>query len=102
MYRQTLAHVLRKERPNDELRLADPDTLDREASSFRPHLIVCNDDAEEVRTVSVPSWIVIRYQDSLNASVFLDGQETRLIQDIEIKDLISVVEETERLVVRGG
>jgi hypothetical protein len=102
MYRETLAHVLRKERPNDEVRLADPEALDREASSFRPHLIVCNDNAEEVRGVSVPSWIVIRYQDGLHASVLLDEQDTRLIQDIEIEDLVSVLEETERLVARGG
>jgi hypothetical protein len=60
---------------------------------------VCDDTAVEVQGVSVPSWIVIRYQDSLNASSFLEGQETRLIQDIKIEDLISIVEETERLVV---
>jgi hypothetical protein len=43
---------------------------------------------------------VIRYQDSLSASVSLDGQGTRLIQDIEIEDLLGVVEETQRLVMR--
>ena len=102
MYRETLVNVLRNHRPNDEVRLADPQALDQEASSFRPHLIVCNDNASEVQQVSVPSWIVIRYQDSLNASVFLDEQETQLIQDIKIEDLIRVVEETQRLVLRGS
>jgi hypothetical protein len=101
IYRQTLAHILRSNRPNDEVRLAEPNALDREASSFRPHLIVCSDDASEVREVSVPSWIVIRYHDSLSASVFLDGQGPRLIQDIAIEDLLGVVAETERLLLRG-
>ena len=100
MYRETLENILRTERPNDDVRLADPQILDREASSFRPHLIVCSDNASEVRDVSVPSWVVIRYQDSLSASVFVDGQGTRLIQDIEIEDLLGVVEETQRLVMR--
>ena len=101
MYRETIANVLRTERPNDdEVRLADPQALDKEASSFRPHLIVCNDNASEVRDVSVPSWVVIRYHDHLSASVFLDGQDARLIQDIEIEDLLGVVEETQRLVMR--
>ena len=100
MYRETLENILRTERPNDDVRLADPQILDREASSFRPHLIVCSDNASEVRDVSVPSWVVIRYQDSLSASVSLDGQGTRLIQDIEIEDLLRVVEETQRLVMR--
>jgi hypothetical protein len=99
MYRQTLAHILRRDRPDDEVRLADPHSLDREASSFGPHLIVCNDDAPEIREeVSVPSWVVIRYHDSLSASVFLDGQDPRLVQDMSIEDLIGVVEETHRLV----
>jgi hypothetical protein len=103
MYRDTLAHVLRTDRPNDDVRLADPQALDREASSFRPHLIVCNDNATEVREeVSVPSWIVIRFHDHLSASVFLDGQDPHLIQDISIEDLIWVVEETQRLVVGGS
>ena len=99
MYRQTLAHVIRRDRPDDEVRLAAPDALDREASSFLPHLIVCNDNAPEVREeVSVPSWIVIRYHDSMSASVFLDEQDTRLVQDMAIEDLLGVIEETQRLV----
>ena len=102
MYRETLAHTLRRDRPDDEVRLADPQALDREASSFRPHLIVCNDDTPEVREVSVPSWVVIRYHDNLSASVFLEGQDTRLIQDIALEDLLAVVEETQRLVLRRG
>ena len=102
MYRQTLAHSIRKECPNDDVCLADPDALDREASSFHPHMIVCNDSASEVQEVSIPSWVVIRYHDSLSASVFLDGEDPRLIQDISIEDLLGVVEETQRLVVRGS
>jgi hypothetical protein len=99
MYRQTLAHSLRRDRPDDDVHLADPQALDREASSFRPHLIVCNEDTPEVREVSVPSWVVIRYHDSLSASVFIEGQDTRLIQDISIEDLLGVVQETQRLVL---
>jgi hypothetical protein len=99
MYRETLAHVLRRDRPDDDVRLSDPQALDREASSFRPHLVVCNDNAPEVREeeVSVPSWVVIRFHDHLSASVFLGGQNPRLVQDMAIKDLIWVVEETQRL-----
>src|SRR5215217_1260016 len=99
MYRQTLAHILRTNRPDDDVRLADPQALDREASSFGPHLVVCNDNAPEVHEeVSVPSWVVIRFHDHLSASVFIGDQDPRLIQDITIEDLIWVVEETQRLV----
>jgi hypothetical protein len=72
-------------------------------ASFGPHLIVSTNDAPEVREEgSVPSsWVVIRYHDHLSASVFVDGQDPRLVQDIAIEDLLGVVEETRRLVVRG-
>jgi hypothetical protein len=102
MYRETLAHVIRGDRPDDDVRLAAPEALDQEASSFRPHLIVCSDNASEVRGVSVPSWVVIRYHDHLSASVFLEGQDPRLVQDIAIEDLLGVVEETQRLILRRG
>ena len=98
MYRQTLAHILRENRPNDEVRLAEPQGLDREASSFSPHLIVSNEDTPELREVSIPSWVVIRYHDSLSASVFLDEQDTRLVQDMSTEDLLGVLDETQRLV----
>src|SRR5215212_7337168 len=91
MYRETLAHLLTTDRPDNDVRLADPQALDREASSFRPHLIVCSDDATEVRDVSVPSWVVICYHDSLRASVFLDGSDPRLVQDMAIEDLHGAV-----------
>ena len=98
MYRETLAHVLRTHRTNAEVYLADPVDLDREASSFAPHLIVCSDDAPEVRGDSIPSWVVIRYQASMSASVFLGGRDPYLIQDISIEDLLGVLDETQRLV----
>jgi hypothetical protein len=99
MYRETLAHVIRTDRPDDDVRLADPDSLDREAISFRPHLVVCNDNAPEVpEGVSVPSWVVIRYHDHLSASVFIDDQDPRLFQDMSIEDLLGVVDETQRLI----
>jgi hypothetical protein len=103
MYRQTLAHVIRRDRPEDDVHLVDPQALDREAASFLPHLVVCNDNAPDVgEEVSVPSWVVIRYHDHLSASVFLDGQGPRLVQDMAIEDLLGVVDETRRLVVGGS
>ena len=103
MYRQTFAYILRRDRPNDEVRLACPQALDLEASSFRPHMIVSSDNAAQLReNVSVPSWVVIRYNDHLGACIFLKGQDTRLIQDMTIDNLREVVEETQRLLVRDS
>ena len=98
MYRETLVHVIRTNRPDDDVRLANPDSLEQEATSFCPHLIVCNDDAPEVRGVSVPSRVAIRYHDGLGASVFLGEQEPRLYQDMSVEDLLGVVDETRSLI----
>jgi hypothetical protein len=102
MYRETLAHIIRGTRPGDEVHLADPQALDREASWLRPHLIVCNDNVPDVgEEVNVHSWVVIHLHDHLSASVFLDGQDPRLVQDMVIEDLLRVIDDTRRLVITG-
>ena len=99
MYRETLAHVIRTNRPNAQVHLAEPEDLAREAASFGPHLIVCSDDAQEVQGVGVPSWVVLRYyQNHMSASVVLDGRGPYLIEDISIEDLLRVIDEAQRLV----
>ena len=96
MYRETLAHLIRTNRPNTQVHLAEPEDLAREAASFGPHLIVCSDDAQEVQGVGVPSWVVLRYQNHMSASVLLDGRDPYLIEDISIEDLLRVIDETQR------
>lgn len=55
MYREALAHAIRTNRPDGDVRLTDPASLDREATSFGSHLIVCSEHAPEVRGASVDS-----------------------------------------------
>ncbi len=83
--------------------LADPQALDRAASWFRPHLVVCNDIVPDVgEEVSVPSWVVVRYHDHLSVSVFLDDQDPYLVQDMTTEALFGVIDEARRLVVGGS
>ena len=101
MYRQTLALTLKGRRPpHDEVLIAAPQALNREASRFHPHLVVCNDNASEVE-VAVPCWVVIRFHDGMDATVSISGQSSRLFQDIGIDDLLEVIDETERVLLRG-
>lgn len=100
-YREALAFSLRSHRPDDEMRIAAPDTMVREVNAFEPHLVVSNDVSPEELGVSVPSWVTIWFHDSLNATVAIDGQARRLIHDIATEDLLSILDETERSVLRG-
>ena len=54
MYRESLAHLIRTNRPNAQVHLAEPEDLAREAASFGPHLIVCSEDAREVQVSASP------------------------------------------------
>lgn len=94
MYRETLALSLHRHRPHVEVMLASSDALDREVGRFEPHLVVCNEATPKVRE-SVPSWVMIMYDDSLNAKVSIGGRESE-VEDIKIGNLLAVLDEMEK------
>jgi tRNA uridine 5-carbamoylmethylation protein Kti12 len=82
------------------VRIAAPEDLEREVAHFEPHLIVANEVTTRVQE-TVTSVIRVMYEDSLNARVYVDGQESSEVQDISMKDLLAAVDETERIVSQG-
>jgi hypothetical protein len=98
MYRQTIIHFLRRSRPDIEVRSADPLGLERECALFEPHLLVCHDRVPEDVRNRAHFLIEIQYSDSLDAVVKANGKDTRRVGDIEIDDLLTIVEETEKTV----
>ncbi len=99
MYRDTLERVLKQERPNLEVRSADPEDLDRKMSRFEPHLLVCGELSPKVEEV-VLSWVHVLYEDSLTANVRV-GERGSTLHDASFEDLLGVIDETERLVRAG-
>ncbi len=99
MYREALALALHNRRPDIEFLVGSEDSLDGEVERFAPHLLVRNDTdrADIERMKDALCWIEILYSDSLNARVSLDGKIWE-IEDISIDDLISLIEQTERLI----
>lgn len=96
-YREVFAFSLQSQRPRAEVRIAHPDCLHQEVESFGPHLVVCNDTGPEQVRRSVPSWVTIWFHDSLDATISVDGQDPRLVQDIGTDELLAIIDETERL-----
>jgi hypothetical protein len=95
MYWETLELALLRYRPNLEVRIADPDALDRETADFGPDLVVCNHVTTTVRG-NVPSWVMVPYHSS-DATIHVRGQGESTVEDISVGDLFAVIDRTEEL-----
>jgi hypothetical protein len=96
MYQQTLALFLKEYRPSAKVETTDLANLNPEVERFGPDLLICHETSTEIRK-RVFSWIEIRYTNSLDAIVSVEGKETR-IEDIDIEELLGVLDQTEELV----
>lgn len=96
-YRESVALNLTRHRPHLEVRMAPPEDLDQEVSTFEPHLLVCNEITEAVRQ-NVLSWVQILFENGLDAIISVDGQGSE-VHDISTEDLLKAVDETEERVV---
>ena len=98
MYRETLALALHEHRPGDEVLLAAAESLDGEAKSFGPQLIVRNDNdgaaPEALETVACS--IDVLLSDGMGARINLNGRVWK-IEDMSVEDLLAVVDEAGRL-----
>jgi hypothetical protein len=99
MYREAIALAIHNRRPDIEVLVGPEESLDGEVKRFAPHLLVRNDTdgADMERMSDALCWVEILYSDSLSARVSLDG-EVWEIEDICMADLISIIEQTERLI----
>ncbi len=90
MYRETVAHSIRSRRPDVELETCPPEDLDRKLALLQPDFLLCHDTAPEARE-QVRNRVEIIYSDSLDATIFRDGQSTR-IADISLERLLTVLD----------
>ncbi|MCA1715989.1 MAG: hypothetical protein LC781_03715 [Actinobacteria bacterium] len=96
MYWETLELALLRYRSHLDVRIADPDALDREVASFEPQVVVCHNVTPMVRE-SVPSWVEVPYHDSSDVTIHVQGKGESSVEDISIGDLFAVVDQTEEL-----
>ncbi len=102
MYREALALAVQRDHPGFEVRIAPPTESDEEVSSFRPHLLVHNDnDGLDQRLLSgVPCWVEVLYSDSMDAKIGVKGSVSQ-VKDISLDDLSRVVNEAEELISKA-
>jgi hypothetical protein len=103
MYREVIAHAVRKHRPRAEVLTAEPDDLDPETRGLAPHLVVCNRATRAVREVAL-SWVELEVRPGpgmLDANIKVDDRPLSRVEQAEIGDVLAAVDETERMLRRA-
>ena len=94
-YREFMAGAIRTHRPHIEVVAARLGGLEEEAARFDPHLIICS-QPNTVDPGSRPAWVELPPDPERLAEICLDGERSEVINPA-LEELLSVVDETERL-----
>lgn len=90
-YRQAHAEVLRAMRPDAEVILAEPEELDGEIVRLAPHLVLCSELTEGVRTAPL-AWMLL-YPGGADLAVASVACAQRTIHGVQFEDVLNVVDE---------
>jgi hypothetical protein len=100
MYGEVLALTIHRRRPDFEVLLAPPGSVDGEIERFGPHVLVQGADEAEPASTVLPDGVLCRMwilnTGSLDATIELDGTASEL-HDVLFEDLFEVLEKVEAL-----
>lgn len=94
-YREVIAEAVRELRPGVEVETVEPEDLGDAISSFGPDMVICSSATEAVREGAL-AWIEL-YPEFSAHSVANVGGETSTFEEIQLPDILSVIDRTERL-----
>lgn len=98
-YREVVAETLRAQRPHAEFTVAEPCALEQMVWRLRPHMVVCSEASAAVRE-SVMVWVEL-YTDHGSRSVVSVNGKSSVVEDMQLSDLLSLVDETSLLAQPG-
>ena len=93
MYRQAIALSIRHQRPGCDVRVAPPEATEGELATFRPHLLVRNDNdgvGPEV-VAGIRCRVEVQYSDGMDAVISVEGEDLKS-RDMSTEDLLRVVD----------
>jgi hypothetical protein len=106
MYRQAIALSIHRNRPGlVDVRIAPPEAMEEQLASFRPHLLVHNDEhgglvpVPEPLIRAVPHRVEVLYSNGMDALLSADGTVTEL-RDASTDDLLAAVDEASEVADR--
>jgi len=99
-YSEALAAAFRGLRPDIEVFEAEEEDLDREVERLDPDLVVCSRLTASVEDHAA-SWVEL-YPDHEPRSVISVLGERSTVEEIQLSDLLSIIERTERAPLNGA
>jgi hypothetical protein len=99
-YRQALAAAFRELRPDIEVFEAEKEDLDREVERLGPDLVVCSWLTARVED-HAPSWVELYPNHGPRSVVSVLGERSTL-EEIQLSDLLSIIDRTERSPLNGA
>jgi hypothetical protein len=100
MYQEVLAFHFRQQRPQSEVVLACPETLEDEARRMKPHLIIANEVPPMLKEMGC-FWVELHTGgERLDADISADGITT--IHDVSLQALVAVVDKSEEVLAHGS
>lgn len=98
-YREVLAETLRAQRPHAEFTVAEPCALEQTVWRLQPHMVVCSEASAAVRE-SVMVWVELYTNHGSRSVVSVNGKSS-VVEDMQLSDLLSLVDETSSLAQPG-
>ncbi len=86
--------VFRQLRPNFEILTAEPEELEARILGLAPYVVICSGATGVVRE-RVPFWVELYPDYGSRSVVGIEGSRTT-IEDIQLSDLLSILDRTER------
>ena len=99
-YRQALAAVFRELRPGVEVFEVEEEDLDREVERLGPDLVVCSRLTTRIED-RAPSWVELYPNHGPQSEVSVLGERST-VQEIQLSDLLSIIDRTERSPLHGA
>lgn len=90
-YREAIAIVFRRMRPDIEVVVTDPDVLDADVERYAPNLVVCSRATEKVRSHAA-AWIELHPGGEARSVVNIEGRRSTL-NNLQLSDLLSAVDQ---------
>ena len=100
VYSAAITGAVRRARPTDEVVMANIGVLEREVRSFTPHLIISSLPAP-TNFREWFSWVRLSPDPDRTSEIYVEGNR-RASLNPSLKEVLSVLEETERLLSRSS